>query len=603
MSIVSQSTITLLVLLVAVGLFIWNRIPAAAVAVLSALALFLLGVLDLRQTVSGFGDPVVVFIACLLAVGCGLETTGVGTYIGQRLISRTGSDPRRITFALMLSGALFAGLIGMNGAVATMVPIAVVVAVRTALNPSRIMIPIAFGCLTGAKLTLLGTPVNVIAVNAAQDAGGSIGFFAWSVVGIPLVIGTLAIVWFLGDRLLPMRENTALPADFSAHAHTLVEQYRLDDGVHRLRVRSASPLIGKDRSDIDQKLHAGLSLVSILDGTSKLPLERSTIAADDRILMRGDAEAIGRFAAANTLAVREQDEGVADTLFNAASGLAEIVIPPRSGLIGQVVFPGMAARSGDLMVLAIQRGGDDLGGRPIALAAGDHLLLQGTWQALDKHLADPQVLVVDSPEVVRRQALALGPGATQAIGILCLLIVLLATNLVPPAIAGMICAVLLVLTGVLTVQQFYRGIDWNTLIIIGGMFPLAAAMTQTGAAALLGDIVVQAVGFAGPRAIAAGLFLVAAVITQFIANTSAALIMIPIAVSTAAEVEISPMPLIMAVALGASASFLTPVGTPVNLMVHGPGGYEFADYWRLGLPVVLLSLLIALFVAPLYWPF
>jgi di/tricarboxylate transporter len=263
----------------------------------------------------------------------------------------------------------------------------------------------------------------------------------------------------------------------------------------------------------------------------------------------------------------------------------------------------MVARDGDLMVLAVQRGGDDLGPEGTQLTVGDHLLLQGTWQALDKHLADPQVLVVDSPEVVRRQAVALGPGAREAIAILVVLVVLLATNVVPPAIAAVFCAALMVVTGVLTLPRFYRGIDWNTCVVIGGTIPLATALTKTGAAALIGDQVVRLVGDFGPRAVLAGLFLVTAAVTQFIANTPAALIMIPIAVATAGELGISALPLLIGVAMGASASFLTPVGSPVVLMVQRPGGYEFGDYWKLGLLVLLWSLFVAVFIAPLYWRF
>jgi di/tricarboxylate transporter len=197
----------------------------------------------------------------------------------------------------------------------------------------------------------------------------------------------------------------------------------------------------------------------------------------------------------------------------------------------------------------------------------------------------------------------LGPGAREAIIILLVLIVLLATNVVPPAIAAVLCAAAMLVTRVLTLPQFYKGIDWNTCIVIGGMIPMATAMTNTGAATLIGDQVVLLVGDAGPRAALAGLFLVTAAITQFIANTSAALIMIPVAVATASELGVSALPLLIGVAMGASASFLTPVGTPVNLMVHGPGGYQFGDYWKLGLIVMLWSLVVAVFIAPLYWRF
>lgn len=602
----SETTITILILVAVVAVFIWNRLPAAVVAVAAALALFLTGILNTREALGGFGDPVIVFVASLLAIGAGLEASGVGTWAGQFLIRHAGASPSRLLLSLMLLGAVFSGLIGMNGAVAAMIPVAVVIAIRTRVAPSQLMIPVAFATLAGSKLTLLGTPVNVIASAEAEASGlGPIRFFEWAVVGIPLVAGTLALILMFGRRLLPERHSQSIPADFSAHASTLVEQFRLDDGLHRLRVRSTSPYVGKPRAEVDLQDYRDLGLVAVLEGADGIPLQRPAVAADDLLLVRGDAAAVGRLAAEKHLAIREDDEAasVADTLFNRASGLAEIVIPPRSALVGQTAFPGMAARDGDLMVLAVQRGGDDLGPEGTRLAVGDHLLLQGTWHALDKHLADPQVLVVDSPDVVRRQAVALGPGAREAIAILAVLIVLLATNVVPPAIAAVFCAALMVVTGVLTLPKFYRGIDWNTCVVIGGTIPLATALTKTGAAALIGDQVVRLVGEFGPHAVLAGLFLVTAAITQFIANTSAALIMIPIAVATAGELNISALPLLIGVAMGASASFLTPVGSPVVLMVQRPGGYQFGDYWKLGLLVLLWSLLVAVFIAPLYWRF
>jgi len=182
---------------------------------------------------------------------------------------------------------------------------------------------------------------------------------------------------------------------------------------------------------------------------------------------------VARLATDKHLALRsaEGSGAVAETLFNKGSGLAEVVIPTRSQMIGQTAFPGMSARNGDLMVLAVHRGGQDLGATPTTLAAGDHLLMQGTWQALDKHLADPQLMVVDSPEVVRRQAIPLGHRAWEAIAVLVALVVLLVGNWFPAALVAVICAVALVLLRLLTVPQAYKGIDWNTCILVGGGRP------------------------------------------------------------------------------------------------------------------------------------
>lgn len=494
----------------------------------------------------------------------------------------------------------------MNGAVAAMLPIIVVVAVRTRVAPSRLMIPLAFACLTGSKLTLLGTPVNIIAATQADEAGvGHIGFLEWSVLGVPLLAGTIVIVLLFGKWLLPERRSLSIPADFGAHAQTLVEQYRLEDGLHHFRVRATSPYLGKSRADVDLKNYPGLHLVALLDARTATPLQRAELAEGDLVLVRGEAETAGRLALDVHLAVREDDAAgsVADVLLSRNSGLAEVVIPVRSRMIGQSAFPGMTTEDGDLVVLAIQRGGIEMSQEPVALRAGDHLLLQGTWKALDQYLSDPKLLVVDSPEVVQKQAVALGQGAPAAIAVLLLLFVLLALEIVPAPIAALICAVLMLVTRVLTLPQFYRGIDWNTCILIGAMIPPATAMTKTGAAALIGDYVVGALGSGGPHVVLAGVFLVSALMSQFISNTSSALVMMPIGLAIASELGVSALPMMLGVAMGASASFLTPFANGVSLMVYGPGGYRFGDFWKLGLIVMAWALIVTVVVIPLYWKF
>ncbi|MDY0884737.1 SLC13 family permease [Dongia soli] len=471
----TQIVITLSVIMAAMVLFAWNPVPAAVVAVCASLALYFTGVLTMQQTLSGFGDPVVILIAALLAIATGLEISGVGTWAGQLLMRHAGKSHTRRLVALMIVAAVFSGLIGMNGAVAAMLPVTVVVAVRTGAVPSRLMMPLAFACLTGSKLTLLGSPVNVIAATLADEAAvGHIGFFEWAILGVPLLIGTIIIIILFGRWLLPERRSQSIPADFSAHAHTLVEQYQLEDGLHHLRVRETSPLIGKSKDAVDLTGYADLHMVAVLEGDAATPLQRA-IAQDDLLLVRGSAEMVGRLALDMHLAVREAEEAgpVAEVLLSRASGMAEVVIPMRSKMIGQTAFPGMATEDGDLMVLAVQRGDDKMRQEPLVLRAGDHLLLQGTWKALDRYLADPKVLVVDSPEVVKKQAVALGHGAGRAIAILLLLVLLLAFNIVPAPIAAVICAALMVVTRVLTLPQFYRGIDWNTCILIGAMIPPA----------------------------------------------------------------------------------------------------------------------------------
>ena len=292
------------------------------------------------------------------------------------------------------------------------------------------------------------------------------------------------------------------------------------------------------------------------------------------------------------------DDG--EALLTRASGAAEVVIPPRSALVGQTAYPGMVTESGDLVVLAVQRKGQELAGET-TLAVGDTLLLQGSWSALDEHLDDPDVLVVDQPELVRRQAVPLGPGAAQATLVLAAMVVLLATGAVPPAVAGLLAAGAIVVSGVLSVEQAYRGIGWTTVILVAGMIPLSTAMTQSGAAERLADGLVDVVGDAGPHALLLGLVVIVFVLGQLISNMATALIVIPIAISAAGELDVSPKPLLVGVSV--AAAFLTPVATPANLMVLEPGGYRFGDYWKLGLPLLALFGVVAVLLVPVFWAF
>jgi di/tricarboxylate transporter len=610
---VSPIAYTALIIAVAVVLFVTNKVPVVLVAMGTALSLWATGVLTLPQALGGLGDPAVIFIAALFVVSSGLEVTGVTAWAGQLLIKSAGEESRtRLLLLTMGLVSLLTALISVNGAVAALLPVVVVIAVRLKRNSSQLLMPLVFAAHAGSMLALTGTPVNVLVSEAAADAGvGGFGFFEFALAGIPLLAGSMAIMILFGQKLLPERNGATMPADFSRHAKTLVEQYGLASGIYQLRVRATCPYVGSASASVDLSAYPGLQLVAIQEGESAGPLRRATIAEGDHLLLRGDAEAAANFAADKHLAFREEADGQGEeTLFNRRSGLAEVVIPPRSGLIGQSVFPGMVTESGDLIVLAVQRSGGEIaadnatkdsGG--IVLQAGDTMLLQGTWKALDTHLDDPDVLVVSSPELVRRQAVPMGPGAKQAVIILFGMVLLLATGIVPPAVAGLLAAGAIIMTGIMTVEQSYRAISWTTVILVGAMMPLSTAMVETGAAKLLAERLVLMVGDAGPMALLAGLFILTAVMGQLISNTATALIVIPIGVAAAASMGISPKPVLMSTAVAAAGAFLTPIATPTNLMVMGPGGYAFSDYWKLGLPLLIWFFIVAVFIVPLIWRF
>ncbi|MFL5335077.1 MAG: SLC13 family permease [Geminicoccaceae bacterium] len=599
----SDIALTFTIVAGVVVLFVWDRLPVIVVALATSLALWATGVLDLGQSLAGFGDPAVIFIASLFVVSAGLDATGVTAWTGQFLIRQAGESRTRLLVLMMLLIAILTALINLNGSVAALLPVVVVMAVRLNRPPSQLLMPMVFAGHAGSLLALTGTPVNVLVSDAAVNGGlRPFGFFEYGLAGVPLLLGTMAIILLVAPRVLPNRSSRGIPADLSKHARTLVEQYRLDDGTFQLRVREGSAFAGAPKAGVQLADYPGLDLVALQDGVAGGPLRREEVAIGDLLIVRGDKEAAASFASDKGLALRDAEAGLADTLFNKASGLAEVVIPPRSKFIGEQVFRGMVTPSGDLIVLGVQRRGEDLGPKPATLAAGDTLLLQGTWQALDERLADADVLLVDSPELVRRQAVPMGPGAKRALLVLGAMVVLLATGLLPSAVVGLLAAGAMILLRIVSVEASYRAINWTTIILIGAMMPLSTAMYQSGAAAMLGENLVRLVGDAGPRALLAGLFLLTGVLGQLISNTATALILIPISVAAAQQIGISPQPVLMSVAVAAAASFLTPVATPVNLMVMGPGGYRFGDYWKLGLPLMIWFFVVAVFIVPLFWP-
>ena len=519
----ADSTIVFAVLGAVVVLFVADVLPVEVVAVGSALVLWATDVLGLDEALAGFGDPTVVYIAALFVVSEALDAAGITTWAGRHLARAAGESASRLLLLLMVLAALLTAVISVNGAVAALLPVVVVLAVKLHRPASELLMPMAFAAHAGSMLALTGTPVNVIVSEAAADTGhDQIGFFEFAQAGVPLVLGTIGIVLLVGRRLLPDRTTRQIPKDFSDHARTLVSHYEVDDG--------DSPL------------------------------------------------------------------------YDRRGGVAEVVIAPRSGMVGQQAFPGMVTESGDLVVVAVQRHGQDRGPGTTTLATGDTLLVRGSWDALSTNLQDPDVLVVDQPDLVRRQAVPYGPGARRVTVIVLGMVVLLATGAVPPAVAGLLAAGALVVTRVVSVDQAYRSVSWTTVVLVAGMIPLSTAMRTSGAAEQVADRLVDVVGDAGPYPLLVGIFVVTAVLGQLVSNTATVLIVIPIAVSAAASLDVSTLPVLMSLNVASSAALLTPMATAANMMVMGPGGYRFGDYARLGLPLLVWFFVVAVGVVPVFWP-
>lgn len=590
---------SLIVLAVVVVVFVWNRLPVEIVALGTALTLYAVGLLEIDEALAGFGDPVVIFLASLFVVSAGLDSSGVTTWASSRLMERVGTGRRRLLLLAMAMSALLTAFITLNGAVAALLPMVVAMAVRSGQSPSQLAMPLAFAGSAGSLLILTGTPVNVIVSDASADAGaGAFGFFEFALVGVPLVAGTVVIALYLGPRVLPATVPRHAPPDLGDHARLLIEQYAVDGNLYRLRVREHSPLVGTGADDA-VPLDAGVTLVGVRHrGRAPRP-EDGVLAADDVLVVRGDAGPVNEFMARHHLAALG---GSGDGLLTHEVGVAEIVIPPRSRLIGEVVVPGMR-RSTGLVVLAVHRLGRDRGREPTTLEVGDTLLVEGTWDALDQNIHGQDALVVDSPDLLRRQAPGLGPRGRLALAVLAGMVLLLALGVVPAVVAGLLAALAMVLLRVVRIEQAYRSISWTTVVLIGGLIPLSTAIQDSGAAEQIADVLIGIVGDGSPHLLLLGIFVLIGLLGQIVSNTATALIVVPVALAAAAETGVAVQPVLMLVTVAAAASFLTPIATPGNMMVMGPGGYRFGDYWKLGLPIMGWFLLVGVFLVPAIWRF
>ncbi|RXR27472.1 TRAP transporter large permease subunit [Oerskovia turbata] len=610
----SDAAITLTVLGAAVVLFVWNRLPVGVVALAVALSLHLTGVLTVEEALAGFGTPTVILIAALFVVAEALDAAGITVWAGQQLIDRAGTSPARLMVLMLVLSAVLSALVTPNGAVAALFPMVVVLSTRLGRSPSQLLMPLAFGAHAGSLLMLTGTPVNVIvSATALEETGTGLGFFEFALVGVPLLVGTILVCVLWGPRLLPHRSVRSLSRDLAGLPTDLLRDYAPAGSIVRLTVPAGSRLVGVAADAIDtgdRSVHA----VAVQDRSGR---PSSQVVAGGRLVVRGGRPGIAEFAAAAGLVAPAGPDGeeVACGLVSREHGVAEVIVRPRSGLIGERVFPGMVTDSGELVVLAVQRLGEVLDpvdegeNRPAAdprdqevtLRAGDALLLQGTWDALDRHTDDPDVLVVDTPDSIRRQAAPLGRRAVPAVVVLVLMVAALATDVLPAAVTAVGAAIAMVLLRVVTTRQAQRSISLTTVILVAGMIPLSTAITQTGAAEIVATALIDVVGSGGLTLLLLGIFVLCAVLGQLISNMATALVMIPVVGSVALELGISPVPLVMCVAVASAAALLTPVATPGNMMVMEPGGYRFGDYWKLGLPVMGVYLVVAVFLVPLIW--
>ncbi len=632
--------LTFIILAITIALFIHGRLRSDLVALLSLLALFIGGILTTDQALAGFSDSTVILIAALFVVGEGLSRTGVTAWLGNVLIRATAGSPGRLLVAVMLGAAALSAFISNTGTVATLLPAVVSAVWRVGALPSMFLMPLAFATNTGGLLTLTGTPSNIVVADALAKAGFEpFGFFEFALIGLPLVLLTLLYMATVGRRLLPRRESDDRPVDLGKSVGEVAGTFGLEERLYAVRVRARSPLAGKTLAEAalgrdysvtvlrvdrnaaaeDEATPPGLPPAVQLRRlrervTSRpaadedaLPGPDTVIHAQDRLLVKGRSEYVERLALEQHLGlqpVKGDGEALSAELLSSEIGLAEVLLAVRSQYIGRTLADVRFADKYRVQVLGIWRGDRQLVKTTEPLKFGDALLVRGRWDDIDLLANEPRnFVVVGSPEALSRQVVELTPRSAFAVFALAAMVVMMVTNVVPTVIAAILTAAAMVLAGCLNMNQAYRAIGWQSVVLIAAMIPMSTALEITGGAQLIADALVATLGQVGPVALLAGVFLLTTAFSQVISNTATAVLVAPIVIGAATSLGVSPYPLLMGVAVAASNAFLTPIATTTNLMVYTPGGYRFTDYFKVGAPLTLLFLLVTLLLVPLIWPF
>jgi di/tricarboxylate transporter len=605
-------------------LFVSDRLRLDLVAMMGLLALMLLDILTPQEALAGFADPVVLIIAGLFIVGGALVQTGVADRMGYWLGRVAGTRESTLIMVIMAVAALLSGFMSSTGTTAVLLPIVVSLARDARISPSKLLIPLALASLLGGMLTLIGTPPNIVVSNQLVSEGlAPFGFFSFTPVGLIMLLIGIGFMVTIGRFLLPdrQREEITFDAGESSQAGThdngtislkdLAQTYHLTGNLFRLRIRRSSPLLGRTLAEADLHNRYNITVLQIQSRADKysLPGPPHPVTADtvlepfDILHVQGTPENVRRLARELDFAITADESAGADMVRE--MGMVEVLLTPRSRLIGRTLSEVSFRAKYGLTVLGIRRLGELLEGKiiDIPLQFGDMLLVEGTWDRVRVLRRDARDFIVVGQPAEMAEAerpVRLGP---LAVAIMLGMLILMTFEIVPTVTAVLLAAVALVLSGCLTMEDAYRNINWESVVLIAGMLPVATALQKTGGMAYIANGLTTSFGEMGPLAVMAGLFVLTAFFSQFISNTATAVLVAPIALQTAVSLGIQPQPLLMAVAVAASTSFATPVATPVNTLVLGPGGYRFADYAKVGISLQLIILVATLLFVPLLFPF
>jgi di/tricarboxylate transporter len=614
----------LLILFIAIVLFVteWLRVDIVALAVV--VGLMLTGLLTTQEALSGFSNAAVLTIAALFVVGGGVLRTGLAGLIGQRILAVAGSSETRLVVVIMLAVALLSGVMSDTGTVAVLLPAIISLARSVEINPSRLLIPLSFGALLGGASTLIGTPPNIIVSDLLRKEGLTpFRFFDYTPIGLLLIASGILFMLFIGRRLLPEHEPRQ-DLQWVENPKELIARYQLPDNLFRLRVRRSSGLVGHTVAGSRLRQDFRLTVLEILRpaeprsllqvGDQRLLLQAAGLESmrpepdtswqvDDLLIVQGAGNDVAHAAAFWNLGVQPALAEDEQSLISQEAGLAEVLLPPRSTLVGKTLVETRFGTSYKLTVLGINRPGatEKLDLKETPLRFGDILLVQGPWQdilALRDH--HREFVVMGQPEAM--VGAPNRPKAPLALLVLMGMLILILTNVVPIAAASMLAALAMVLTGCLTMDEAYEAIDWKSVVLVAGMLPMSLALEKVEVVNLVAQGLTDSLGEVGPLVVMVGLFLLTSLFTQVLSNTATTVIIAPIALATAQELGVRPFAFLMMVAIAASMAFASPVASPVNTLVMGAGNYRFGDYIKIGVPMVLVMLVVTVLILPVLWP-
>ena len=611
---------TLIILVMSAFFFAIGKIRSDIVALCALILLTLFGILTPDEALSGFSNQVVIMMVGLFVVGGGIFQTGLAKMISSRMMKLAGNNETRIFLMVIVATAIIGAFVSNTGTVALMLPIVVSLAAKTNVSASRLLMPIAFASSLGGMLTLIGTPPNLVIQDTLTGGGYEpLKFFSFFPIGVIAIVVGIIVLYPLSKLVLSNKEEDDDSQTLKTKSlDELVDEYRLADNLSRYAVAGTSGLIGKTLSEVDVYNRYGLTVFEIRqekngpklmrDISQKVAGPSTVINSGDIIYLTGDKKAADNFAADYALSLLGATDDNSEVFDFYDIGIAEIVLMPSSRYVNRTIRESGFRSKYKINVKGIRRKREYITDNlvDVRLHAGDVLLVQGTWANIGRLRNDEDDWVVLGQPLEEAEKVTLDYKAPLAALIMVCMVVTMVFDFIPvaPVTAVMTAAVLMVLVGCFrNVEAAYKTINWESIVLIAAMLPMSVALEKTGVSTIVSHTLVSGLGEYSPLILLGGIYFTTSILTLFISNTATAVLMSPIAMSSAVELGLSPYPFLFAVALGASMCFASPFSTPPNALVMQAGRYTFMDYVKVGLPLQIIIGIVMVFVLPLLFPF